>query len=471
MVTVERQNPIVGSAFSMETQALKQAPPAWFTRKRRVHFDRVVSVETARELVENPDRVAHHAFLPFVTFGIERIQWQKCGDGKRRPVPKEPRPVAYAGHLDAHVFAYYAHLLKPLYEQVLVQRNLTEEVLAYRKLDGGKCNIHFAGEVFEKIATMGACEAVALDVSGFFDHLDHRLLKQQWSALLQKDALPADHYAVYRHITRWSGMDRDTCFRRMGVSKGKQREWTGPLGNTRDLRRIRRGFRNERRLIRKNTDGFGIPQGSSISAFLSNLYMLPLDATLKAEADKAGGFYRRYSDDLMLVVPRGGRAAIIKRAEEALAERKLELNADKTHVSEFKPHGDEPLVADRALQYLGFEFDGRRIRLRSATVARAHQRRTRSVRSAARATRAAVRAGGVPELRRTKLYAKHSHLGAGQRTPRRSDGRKPTNFDAYARRASRLLGSAAPVLQVAGFWKRLHIEIAEAEARIRERRR
>ena len=42
------------------------------------------------------------------------------------------------------------------------------------------------------------------DFTGFFDHLDHKYLKQQWCSLLGVLKLPKDHYKVFRSVTRYS---------------------------------------------------------------------------------------------------------------------------------------------------------------------------------------------------------------------------------------------------------------------------
>lgn len=438
---------------------------AWYKPKRRQHFDREVGLERARRLVDDPLAVARHPFLPFMTFDIVRKVWSKDAEtGKRRPEKKE-RGVAYAGHLDAHVFAAYAHRLKPLYEARLREVGLTDAVLAYRQVGNRSSNIHFAESVFRGIQELGNCEAHALDVTKFFDNLDHALLKRRWADLLGVEKLPEDHYAVYRHITAWSKMDRDRCFRRMGISKRQQRKWRGPLGDVRDFRcQVRPNLRGEEPLVVKHPDPRGIPQGSAISAFLSNLYMLPLDTELNAAATEAGGFYRRYSDDLMVVAPPGEALQLQERVKAALQALKLDLNEDKTHVSCFPPTVTGGMTKDPPLQYLGFEFDGQRMRIRSATLARAHQRRKRSVRTASRAARAAARRGRTSKIRRTKLYTKYTRLGAGRDTPKLPKRQQRTNFFDYADRSSRIHKLPRPCRQMRRWWSLLHQEIAEAQA-------
>ena len=41
----------------------------------------------------------------------------------------------------------------------------------------GKNNIEFANNAFEEIKRRKHCVAIALDISGFFDNLDHQRLK------------------------------------------------------------------------------------------------------------------------------------------------------------------------------------------------------------------------------------------------------------------------------------------------------
>ncbi|MFK5281447.1 hypothetical protein ACI3PL_17985, partial [Lacticaseibacillus paracasei] len=48
----------------------------------------------------------------------------------------------------------------------------------------------------------------------------------------------------------------------------------------------------------------GIPQGTSMSAVLANVYMIPFDHAMKTLAQSYGGIYRRYSDDFVLLIPK-----------------------------------------------------------------------------------------------------------------------------------------------------------------------
>ncbi len=47
----------------------------------------------------------------------------------------------------------------------------------------------------------------------------------------------------------------------------------------------------------------GIPQGSPISALLSNIYMLEFDVLVKEKIMECKGSYFRYCDDILCIIP------------------------------------------------------------------------------------------------------------------------------------------------------------------------
>ena len=65
---------------------------------------------------------------------------------------------------------------------------------------------------------------IVADVTSFFDNLDHRILKRQWSTILNATTLPADHYNVYKTLSRIKyveGSQLFKCYKKtMIVEKG-----------------------------------------------------------------------------------------------------------------------------------------------------------------------------------------------------------------------------------------------------------
>lgn len=64
---------------------------------------------------------------------------------------------------------------------------------------------------------MAPCVAKAFDITGFFDNIDHGLLKKRWAELLDETAIPADHYSVFRAITRFAHVDRSQLYQEFSI--------------------------------------------------------------------------------------------------------------------------------------------------------------------------------------------------------------------------------------------------------------
>ncbi|RYG95107.1 MAG: hypothetical protein EON58_14870, partial [Alphaproteobacteria bacterium] len=338
------------------------SPPFRFKPRTYIHFDLPVSQESAERLACDPAKVARHSFYPFV--GYTNVIKKITRDEQGQVVKKDkPREIKIAAHRDAAIYARYADLLSPAYEAELACRGLAKVVTAFRQLSTGGTNIDFAGEVFLYIDHHRPCIALAFDLEKFFDTLDHGLLKQRWINLLGVGRLPDDHFSVFQSLTRFCWVNRDETFTKLGISSNN------PKANNR--RRIchPRDFRQQIRqsgLLRPNpTSGKGIPQGSPISALLSNIYMLDFDETLNIEISKLGGFYRRYCDDIMIVVPPDQQQAAEELVATSVHTAKLTFNEGKTDRAAFPEGKGQPTAppdpgsgfSDR-IQYLGFTYNG-----------------------------------------------------------------------------------------------------------------
>jgi hypothetical protein len=428
-----------------------------FKPRRYLHFDEPVSEAAAEELATDPVRVRSWPFMPMLRcmLTVKKVKRNEAGHLETK---LKEREICYSAHRDAAIYAYYGLRLSNAYEQLLTTKGLTSNVTAFRP-DSGKCNIDFAKEAFEWIRNFGPCTALAFDIKSFFDTLDHLHLKRHWAAVLGLSKLPDDHYAVYKSLTRFARVDREKAMQALGISRHNPR-----ASNRRRLctpeefrEKIRKGG-----LIEVNAKNFGIPQGSPMSAILSNIYMLPFDEAVSAKVSSVGGLYRRYCDDMLCIVSQELSVSIEAFVMAEIATIKLQIQEAKTlrHRFELKAH---ELSADKPLQYLGFLFDGNRVLLRNAGLTRFYARMRAGVQLAA-ATKAKADKrrtpieAGADSIKRKKLNKRYSYLGG-------------TNFISYAIRSSRQFDDEGIKKQVRRHWRKLNTLVRKAEARLASRRK
>lgn len=417
--------------------------PAWYRPRRYLHFDEPVGYAKAYAMVKDPVAVAKHSFWPLITYQIKSSKISE-DDYTGDLVPSsKTRDISYAAHGDSHILSFYCDQLGQQYEAAIVSAGLGDSVLAFRRL--GMNNIDFAKQAFDEIRRQGNCTAIALDITKFFDNIDHALLKQGWKDLLGVRELPADHFVVFKALTKYSTVNRNDLFRTLGISihnprsSGRRR-----VCNPADFRAK---VRTEN-MVSVNSDPFGIPQGTAISALLSNVYMMSFDAIAKDLASSVGGQYLRYCDDILFIAPTAAETRIKDFAEQEIKKIKLQVNPNKTDICHFsRVPGTDDLQADHPLQYLGFLFDGQRVLIRSAAFAKFSNRMKRGLSLAKQTMRSknSIRTekGELPRnLFLKKIYSRYSHLG----------GR---NFLRYGYRAAEKMESTAIKRQLRPLWGRL----------------
>ena len=116
----------------------------WYKKRHYLHFDQPIGLNKATKIVTSPESVSRHSFSPFINYQIQSHKIYKK-DGKVEYKSKS-RPIAFAAHVDSHIYSYYCQKLTALYEAQLKGTPLDRSILAFRKL--GKSNIDFAFDAF-----------------------------------------------------------------------------------------------------------------------------------------------------------------------------------------------------------------------------------------------------------------------------------------------------------------------------------
>lgn len=428
----------------------KQKIEGWFLQRNYLHFDSPLSFKNANLLVKEPKKVSQHAFFPLLTFDITTIKYKKNPKTrKKEKTDNKIRSICYSSHRDGYIYSYYAKILSELYENKLEELKINESVLAFRKL-GGKSNIDFAKQAFDDIINKGNCTAIALDFTKFFDNLDHNILKIEWSKLLTQEKLPKDHYNIYKSLTEYSLVNKDEVYKLFNISKNNIK--TRPYKIC-SIKEFREKVRKNSSLIKPNptiSENKGIPQGSSLSALLSNIYMLSFDKKIYDYINILNGKYYRYCDDILIIIDTDKADKVENYVMTIIKELKVEINPSKTLKSNFK-YSKSTLISDKDLQYLGFMFNGKKIYLRSASISRYHQKLKKSIslskKTMIKYNKIRKRKGKEEEpLFKRKLYEKYSHLGK-------------SNFIRYGLRAKDIMDSPEIKKQIKKLGQKLENEL------------
>ena len=429
---------------------------SWFKMRGYLHFDAPISLKKASKLVSCPDRVAKHSFYPFIscTLSVPKLRKNEQGELIRK---NKERVISYASHKDSHIFSYYAYLLNEKYENLLNNdyHDINPSILAFRKL--GKSNINFAQQAFEHIKQSRNCSVIALDISKFFDNLDHKILKKQWCKVLGEHVLPADHFSVFKAITQYSIISKDFVFKEFKISPHTPRSNDRKrICTPEEFRVFRKKYKLSLSLPDQNlftsNQNKGVPQGSPISALLSNIYMMDFDIFCYNEINKLGGLYLRYCDDILCIIPTTEVDRIKDLVSEQISRLKLEINPKKTEIITFNyDNKKQKVVNDNKLQYLGFILKDESITIRPAAFTKYSQKMKRGVSLAKQTQRKYnnIRSKNhrrKKELFKKKLYSTYSHFGK-------------RNFISYGKKAALIMGSSQIKKQLKPLWKRLQYRI------------
>lgn len=342
--------------------------------KPYAHFDLRVSLSmpSIRKYVMDRTKIVTHSFYPFIHFEKKNSRYGKKG-------PKKPRELYYCSHLDRCVYQRYAFLLNCQYNIWACENNIDDVAIAYRD-SLGKNNIDFAKDAFDAIRSFPQCFILVGDFTNFFDNLEHQYLKKMMCEVLGVERLPQDYFSVFKNITRFSSWDWKDIVKAAGeniAERGVRKKI-----NSKETVLTKEQFQKNKKDIKKNISGVGVPQGSPISAVLSNIYMIKFDKDIKRYVICKGGIYMRYSDDFIIVLPYERDAEIADftsyifsyvESMKGLIDLQKEKTSCYTYKDEVIYEGDQP----SSINYLGFLFDGKSIRIRPRAITKYYYRMRR----------------------------------------------------------------------------------------------
>lgn len=400
--------------------------PNWFRPRGYLHFDVPVKVEYGLALT--PESVSAHVWSPLIHY-IKTEKRYKVKD--RKTVPKE-RPIMFASHRDACILSRYSADLVARLDSWYAQKGLDDTVIAYRSL--GKSNYHFAKRVEDFVRSHPSLTVMCFDVTGFFDNLDHKRLKDRLRATLGSENIPDDWFAVFKAVTRFRYVNLEELKKHDDLAKRLKARKPHPLATIEQVKAL--GIP-----IEKNPKSKGIPQGTPISASFSNLYMTLFDEEMEAEARKRGALYQRYSDDILIACPKTKWKVLHALVEEKLGEHALELQGAKTEVVHL--HGSSTLT----FQYLGYQLGHVDARLRLKSLSRQWRTAKRALNKAERTGLRAIAQGKSKQVYTRKLHMRFTD--AGRR-----------NFLGYTQRSADTLDSPAIQKQAKRLRKFVRAELA-----------
>lgn len=385
------------------------------------HFDNNIKLDALQKYVsfnsklKNQNELSKHSFYPFIR-NDKKVRRYKVTKNKnpnsikdenedkklKKEISQKNRPIMYASHVDACIYSFYSSMLKDRYEMLLEDAGLSKSIIAYRKIprdDGsgrGKSNIDYALEIKDLLKQEDDLVVMCLDISKFFDNMNHRLIKQKWSNLIGQNQLPIGHYTIYKNITNFRYVFQREAFTALKLgytdknNKFKYYSTSSRAGRICDSKSYRKYIDSKTKsLVHKNKSSAGIPQGSPISDIIANMYLLEFDkkiiATLK---EYEFGYYRRYSDDILLICPPEKAKEIYSFALKAIKKELLTIKPSKTEAFYVRNRSNAikditySLTNERShlnsarqsIQYLGFEIDLYDLHLRSGTVANHYRR-------------------------------------------------------------------------------------------------
>lgn len=392
--------------------------------------------------IKNTKWIERHPFYPFIYYQEEKKKF----DGEKLII-KNPRDIRYSSHIDRYIYEYYNEILSNKYNKYVKNHGINKSAIAYRT-NLQKSNIHFSRDVFKFLNNQENAFIIVSDFSNFFDNLDHKYLKEQLKEILRVATLPKDYYKVFKSITRYSFIEYNDILKELQLThKELIKLKKDRLFEINEFRKFKESH------IHTNEKEYGIVQGSAISSVMSNIYMIKFDKLITDLVTSRGGMYRRYSDDIIIIIPNIFKSLELYQKVMNIRSKipRLELSPEKTkcfikkkeNISEIDVQNKEIIKNNTIINYLGFSYDGKTVKIREKTVAKYYRKmyaRIKTINKYAVLTQ--------NNIGRRKLYKQYSYLG------KKTKDIKKGNFLTYVDRAQKEYGELGSFNnQVKNSWK------------------
>lgn len=412
-----------------------------FKVKKYLHFDnRKNNYSKYVRYVKDSKWIERHPFYPFVHYVDEQNKYNGI-----EIIPKT-RKIFYASHIDRYIYQYYGYILGNKYNKIAKRLGINKCSIAYRN-NLYKSNIEFAYEVMKFLRNSEEAFIIVSDFKDFFDNLDHKYLKEKLKTVLDVQTLPNDYYKVLKSVCKFSYIKYEDILEKIGIEEKELKE--------KKLKRFFeiQEFRNIKKdIIHTNKKTYGIVQGSPISAILSNIYMVNFDKKINDLVTSNKGMYRRYSDDIIIIIPNIEIAKMLYNEVISLVKKvpNLKLSEKKTkcfilkneNIDEIENEKFSIIKHNTIINYLGFSYNGKKVKIREKTVAKYYRKMYAKIKTINRYSEKAGR-----NIGRRKLYKKYSHIGKKVKNP------KEGNFLTYVDRAQKVFGENGDFkIQVKNSW-------------------
>lgn len=359
--------------------------------KQYIHIDFPLSRIESRNFfnsLNNITSLKSYRFSPLLQFDITFKRHPK--PGKSKNIKK--RGISLVSHHDAGVYAFLAEQLNSAYNDYSYVVGISDSSVAYRSnLPNNKkiSNITVAKEAFDFIDKNQNVWVMKGDFTGFFDNLDHQILNKNVRKVL---GLSFDSpelnawYTVLKSLEKYIYIEKGQLLKKLDSQIVKRHNQLSYFKSRKDFGLF---IRQNKYLLHKNKKR-GIPQGTSISAILANVYMVEFDKIICNYLTSVNGMYRRYSDDFIITIPKKNlsqrRFNKLVTKVQSISKKiaKLEIEKNKTKIFSIESGNVITLNNQKEgfLDYLGFIYKDNTVYLRGKSIYKFYYRGRRAVKAA-----------------------------------------------------------------------------------------